>query len=137
MIGCTGQRSESSSADAGPGADSATVEADPSVWREARRRGVQFRAVGQEPGWLVEVYDDRLRFLWAYGQHEVTVPRAGADSAAEAGRTVYRGTTDRGPLRIVAEERRCTDVMSGEGFSHTVTVTFDGRTYAGCGRPLR
>jgi uncharacterized membrane protein len=92
-----------------------------------------FRGVGQEPGWTVEVRADSLRFVGDYGQWTLSVPRSAVavDSAAE--RTVYR--TDR--LEVVVVPDACRDVMSGEPFSHTVTVTVDGDTYRGCGRVLR
>lgn len=85
---------------------------------------------------MVEVYDDRLWFAWAYLRHDVTVPRAGAESESTGERRVYRGTTARGALRVVAERERCVDPMSGESFSYTTTLTFDGTTYSGCGRLL-
>jgi uncharacterized membrane protein len=110
------------------------VPSSTSVWAEAQQRGVRFRAVGQEPGWLLEITDDSLHFAWAYGQEAITVPRQHADTTR--GRAVHRADTPEGPLRIEAEATRCTDTMSGEQFSHTVTVTLDSTSYAGCGRRL-
>ena len=105
-----------------------------SVWTEAQQRGVRFWAVGQEPGWLLEITDDSLHFAWSYGQEVITVLQRHADTTR--GRTVYQADTPEGPLRIEAEATRCTDTMSGEQFSHTVTVTLDSTSYAGCGRRL-
>jgi uncharacterized membrane protein len=97
--------------------------------------GLQFRAIGQEPGWVVEVTADSLRFAWAYGQHRVSAPRPTKET--DEGRIVYAAATDRGPVRVVARPRRCTDPMNGRVFSHTVTVTLAGDTHTGCGHPLR
>jgi len=97
-------------------------------------QGLQFRAIGQEPGWLVEVTDDSLRFAWAYGQHEVTAPRFRKET--DAGRILYMAETNRGTVRIVANPQQCTDPMNGRLFSHTVTVTLVGDTHTGCGHPL-
>jgi uncharacterized membrane protein len=97
--------------------------------------GLQFRAIGQEPGWFVEVTDDSLRFAWAYGQHRVSAPRPTKET--DEGRITYTAATDRGPVRVVARPRRCTDPMNGRVFSHTVTVTLAGDTHTGCGHPLR
>ncbi len=102
--------------------------------REEQRPGMQFRAIGQEPGWLVEVTSDSLRFTWAYGQHEVTAPRP--DRETDAGRILYTAETDRGTVRVEAKPQQCTDPMNGRLFSHTVTVTLAGDTHTGCGRPL-
>ena len=97
--------------------------------------GLQFRAVGQEPGWIVEVTDDSLRFAWAYGQREVTTSRFSTDADDE--RILYGADTDRGPLRVVVRPQYCTDPMSGRLFSHTVTVTLAGDSHTGCGHPVR
>lgn len=97
--------------------------------------GMEFRAIGQEPGWFVEVTDDSLRFVWAYGQHRVSAPRPTKET--DEGRIVYTAPTDRGPVRVVARPRRCTDPMNGRVFSHTVNVTLAGDTHRGCGGPLR
>ena len=96
---------------------------------------LQFRAVGQEPGWIVEVTDDSLRFAWAYGQREVTASQFVTDTDDE--RVLYRADTDRGPLRVVARPQYCTDPMNGRLFSHTVTVTLAGDVHTGCGHPIR
>ncbi len=96
---------------------------------------LQFRAVGQEPGWIVEVTDDSLRFAWAYGRREVTVSQFATDTDAE--RMLYRADTDRGPLRVVARPQYCTDPMNGRLFSHTVTVTLAADVHTGCGAPTR
>lgn len=109
-----------------------TLERSSSVWQAARRRGVLFRGIGQEPGWVLEVFSDRLRFVGNYGERTMSVPRSGATVDSTARQTVYR--TDR--LDVVIENTPCSDVMSGESFSHTVTVTLDSTDYEGCGRPL-
>ena len=92
-----------------------------------------FRGVGQEPGWTVEVRADSLRFVGDYGQWTLSVPRSAVAVDSSAERTVYRA--DR--LAVVVAPEPCRDVMSGEPFSHTVTVTVDDDTYRGCGRVLR
>ena len=102
--------------------------------REGQHPDLQFRAVGQEPGWLIEVTDDSLRFAWDYGQHEVILSRF--SKKTDAGRIIYRAETGRGPVRIVAEPQHCTDPMNGRLFSHTVTVTLAGDTHTGCGHLL-
>lgn len=99
-----------------------------------RRQDLHFRAIGQEPGWFVEVTSDTLRFAWAYGKHTVTTPQFSKET--DAGRILYRAETDRGPVRVVAEPEQCTDPMNGRLFSHTVTVTLAGDTHTGCGSPF-
>jgi hypothetical protein len=38
-----------------------------SILEDARRRGVAVRGTGDEPSWLLEVFDDRIVFVTAFG----------------------------------------------------------------------
>ena len=62
------------------------------------------------------------------------VPAAVTDSAT--GARTYHATTEAHDLRIEIHPTACNDVMSGESYETTVTVTLDGRAYHGCGGPL-
>lgn len=104
-----------------------------SPWERARARGVAFRAVGNEPGWWVEV--DRgdnpaLRALLDYGEREVTVARAHGISSTQG----FGGKTADG-TEVVLRIRReaCNDGMSGEAFEAGAELTVGDKTYAGCG----
>lgn len=124
--------------------DEATLELDgttrscrelPNPWQQARERGIDFRAVGQEPGWLLEIdRDGAMRLLYDYAEREATVPTPAP--VASGGRATYTADTGEHALTVVVEERRCQDVMSGEPFPRSVTVTIDGRELRGCGRAL-
>ena len=104
-------------------------------WAEARRLGVTFRAVGQEPGWTLDIRDgDRIHFVYAYGEHEVTMP-APAPRVAD-GQTVYDARTPAHALTVTITDEACRDAMSGQPFPATVTVQLDGEAYQGCGRRL-
>jgi len=92
-----------------------------------------FRGVGQEPGWVLTVRADSVHFSGDYGQWTLTVSRSAVAVDSTAERMVYRADW----LDVVIEADPCTDVMSGESFSHTVTVTLHDDTYRGCGRVLR
>jgi uncharacterized membrane protein len=105
------------------------------VWAAACRRGVTFRAVGQEPGWLLEIGRDRHMLLSTdYGENRM---EATLDAPERQGQQlVYSVRTDAGPVTVIIAEGACTDIMSGEGFPTVVTVTVAGRRLDGCGRPL-
>lgn len=111
------------------------AEGGGSVWRDAVRRGVTFRAVGQEPGWLVEIDGHgRMLLLLDYGTERIEVPAA---PPQRTGRGLeYRAQSAGRSIRITIEDRPCRDVMSGEAFPSTVTVSVDGRPYDGCGLRL-
>jgi putative lipoprotein len=107
----------------------------PDPFTAALLRGVRFRAVGQEPGWYLEVEDaGAMRFVGDYGERTVITPVPEPTATRE--RTEYRAVTEAHDLRVLIERRPCSDAMSGERFAATVTVTVDGDEYHGCGRWL-
>jgi putative lipoprotein len=114
----------------------ATSAERPDPWREARERGIDFRAIGQEPGWYLEIDDGvSMRLIYDYGERNVVTPAPVVTTGAE--RTTYSGKTSTQVVTVVVEERPCEDVMSGEPSPKTVTVTIEGRVLRGCGRLLR
>lgn len=118
------------------------VESDPAEaprewsdapWEAARRAGATFRAVGNEPGWLVTIYPDSLVYLAQYGTERYVftdfVTRPGTPRVFEA------SARDR-HFHFAVEDRPCRDDMSGQPFPATVTVAFGEDAYQGCGRSL-
>ena len=108
-----------------------------SILEDARTRGVEFRASGNEPGWVWELLADRMIFIGAYGAERVTTPRSGAPSGATPEGTVYVGIAEAHKLTARVISRPCVDTMSGELSMSTVEVELDGRRYRGCGEALR
>ncbi|MGZ8412357.1 MAG: COG3650 family protein [Gemmatirosa sp.] len=106
----------------------------PPDWDAARRAGVDFRAVGQEPGWLLDVDEGRsLRYVGDYGETRLTTPAPPPEVAPDGTRT-WRARTGPRELVVVARPVPCRDGMSGAPFTHTVTVQVDGRELQGCGQ---
>lgn len=104
---------------------------------DARARGATFRAIGQEPGWMLTITPNaQVQFTYAYGEREVTMPTPAPIEDDSARHTTYRARTDAHDLRVTIENATCTDAMSGALFPTTVTVTLDGTAYRGCGTPL-
>jgi putative lipoprotein len=103
-------------------------------WADAARRGVIFRAVGNEPGWYLEIHSDRLVAVTDYGSMRTEL--AYTEPTVAGRRTVYRASGDGHEMVAVVERGGCTDTMSGEAFEATATVTLDGAMYHGCGRFL-
>jgi heat shock protein HslJ/uncharacterized membrane protein len=106
-----------------------------SIRADARLRGVDFRATGNEPGWALEVLEDRIVFL-DQGGARLTVPRPAPQVDPESGETVYAAETDGHRLRVLIREGECVDAMSGERAESSVAVEMDGRAYRGCGYAL-
>jgi putative lipoprotein len=104
-------------------------------WQDARDRGADFRAVGQEPGWYLEIDNGKsIRLVYDYAQRQATTPAP--PPVSRGGSTVYDVSTEAHRLRVIIEERSCQDTMSGEAFPRAVTVEIDGRSLRGCGREL-
>ncbi|MCG8437483.1 MAG: YbaY family lipoprotein [Pseudomonadales bacterium] len=102
---------------------------------QARKRGADFWAQGNEPGWhLVIVPEEVLVFVGDYGQRTVTVPNAGA--LTEDTVTLYESTTETAALRVEIEKVTCEDDMSGQAFDYQVSVTVNQTLYRGCGEDL-
>jgi uncharacterized membrane protein len=111
--------------------------ADPSPWEAARARGVDFRAVGNEPGWFLEL-DDGVQIVLVsdYGRRRAEAP-APEPTVDEAAREITFSTAARGTSLVVTlSPGPCEDTMSGESFDTTVTVRYGGETLQGCGRAL-
>jgi uncharacterized membrane protein len=108
------------------------------IWDDARERGVHFRAIGQEPGWLLEITEgQQIEFVGDYGEWRVVVPAPPPETPGADDRTYYRVRTEAHTVDVVIEPIECYGTMSGEPFPSTVQVTVDGRSFEGCGRALR
>ena len=104
-------------------------------WEDARRRGVNFRAVGNEPGWTVEIQRDRhLLFVGDYGMERVMIPDPVDESHGST--RIYYGKTQANELRIEIVDELCTDTMKADSFPSQVLVYINGTTLWGCGRDL-
>lgn len=110
-----------------------TITTHASPWGKARERGVAFRAVGNEPGWWVEVdHGDSpaLRALLDYGERNIVVTQTqGISSTPGFGGRTADGTD--AVLRIRREP--CSDDMSGEALEAHAELTVGDKTYEGCG----
>jgi putative lipoprotein len=106
-------------------------------WEEAALLGIEFRAIGQEPGWVLDLDEDRrLRFIGDYGERRVLARAPDPVRDPSSGMVTYAARTGSDTLVVAVREVPCEDVMSGEAYSHQVTVRVGSRQFDGCGRPL-
>jgi uncharacterized membrane protein len=107
-----------------------------SPWTEAAARGIVFRAVGSEPGWLVEVGsgdDPPLHAVLDYGERTLDIARATGISSTPG----YGGKLADGTDVVLRTKREpCRDGMSGEAFETSAELTVGGKAYRGCGAYL-
>ena len=100
-------------------------------------RESDFRAVGQEPGWLLEIRHAReMRLITAYGADTAVTPVPPRRIDSTTGARSYHAVTEGHDLQVLIQPTACNDAMSGESYETTVTVALDGHAYHGCGGPL-
>jgi uncharacterized membrane protein len=121
---------------AGQGEEKAFDEASiGNVWHQAKLRGVAFRAIGQEPGWLLEITNgEEILLVTDYGQNRNSLPYVEPIVYQEERRTQY--VLESYGINVEIRGHRCTDVMSGEEFEVSVSIIMTDRRLEGCGRAL-
>ena len=104
-------------------------------WEDARRRGVDFRASGNEPGWTLEIKDGRqLLYVGDYGARRLLLENP--DRRADESGFVYRASAGDDRIEVRVSHAPCIDSMKGTPFPATVEVQLNGKYYQGCGMAL-
>lgn len=100
-------------------------------------RGIAFRSIGNEPGWLVEVGTGESPTLHAeldYGERRIDL----AHVQLLSGATGYAGTTSDGvEVKLQLQRGDCSDGMSDLTYPVSAKLSVGDKTYAGCGRFLQ
>lgn len=96
---------------------------------------VHFHAVGQEPGWTMDIATGRdVEVIADYGSKTATF-KAPARLALE-GTSSFSAAQGKSSLAVSIVKTRCEDAMSGKPYAYAVTMTLDGKRYEGCGETL-
>ncbi|GAA4899222.1 hypothetical protein GCM10023333_36000 [Ferrimonas pelagia] len=103
-------------------------------WEHAKLSGVDFRGIGQEPPWTLEIAGEQMRLWWGYERSsiEVTVNKVVQFSQ----RTLYHITASGEPWSVELYPGPCADSMSGEQFDTKIMLDTGKRKYLGCGSAL-
>ncbi len=108
------------------------------IWEHAKLTGVDFRALGNEPSWVLEIIQgETIIFAHFYDKidkYQFSRPEPEVDSAKQ--QTTYNAENAEHTLKITIIGKACQDTMSGESFASTVSVELDGILFSGCGRAL-
>jgi uncharacterized membrane protein len=107
------------------------------IWEHAKLNGADFRAVGNEPGWHLEIRNQtQLILVTGYGskRHEFDLPEPEVDTAART--TRYEVVQGGEKVRLIISGDSCRDSMSDEMFESKVEVVLNGQALRGCGRAL-
>lgn len=93
---------------------------------------IEFVAIGNDPNWSLEIdFDQLIRFNTIPGD-SITVPVS--EPIITGKEEKYTHETQTSTLEVSITEEPCTDKISGEKFSHTVSIVLNGKGYQGCGR---
>ena len=107
------------------------------IWEHAKLNGVDFRALGNEPGWFMEISNKQdILLVTGYGQRTYRFKSAIIKSEPDSRTSAYSASNDDGMIEVVIRGDPCRDSMSGEAFSATVAVVINGKHYSGCGKAL-
>jgi len=107
------------------------------IWEHAKLNGADYRAIGNEPGWTLEIRNQgSIILITDYGstQHEFRLPKPEIDKTNRV--TRYQSKDSDHELILMISGEACLDSMSGEEFASKATVTLDGKILRGCGRAL-
>lgn len=105
------------------------------VWHKAALRGVTFRAIGQEPGWLLEIVNGKSIIISTdYGNNVAEYAYVEPIVFQDEQRTRY--LIEDADAIVEIRDKPCMDIMSGESFAVSVSITDSHRRLEGCGRAL-
>lgn len=107
------------------------------IWEHAKLSGADFRAIGNEPGWNMEIrQQSRLILVTSYGSErfEFDLPEPKINQQARS--TVYEIRQAGKEVILMISGEFCRDSMSGEEFSSKVDISINGKPLQGCGRAL-
>jgi len=108
---------------------------DPRENNESKAVQADFRAVGNEPGWNLEIRNqEKIILVTNYGskKYEFDLPEADTDMTTST--TRYKAELAGQEMILTISAENCQDTMSGEEFTSKVEVVFNGKTLRGCGR---
>ncbi len=108
-----------------------------SIWEHAKLNGVDFRATGNEPGWVLEIrHGESIDLRYDYGAGQLALPVLDERSDPEGRETrILAGEGDQQVVVLLRGET-CQDTMADEQYETRVVIAFAGRRLQGCGQAL-
>jgi len=108
------------------------------VWEHAKLNGVDFRALGNEPSWVLEIVNgNTIIFSDFYDKINFYVfkkPEPEVDQSTST--TIFKVKNESHVISVSIFGTTCQDTMSGELFESSVIVELDGKSFKGCGKAL-
>lgn len=107
------------------------------IWEHAKLNGADFRAVGNEPGWNLEIREQsKVILVTGYGSKRYEFNRLTLQTDRGARTTVYTADQDGQQMTLSISGKLCNDSMSGEQFESKVEIDLQGQILRGCGKAL-
>ncbi|WP_162427038.1 copper resistance protein NlpE N-terminal domain-containing protein [Pontibacter pudoricolor] len=106
---------------------------NPELWNEKRRLGVDFIATGNEPGWALEIDQEKGMYFKTLPSETIALETAIPEIVNNGKTITYKATAETGDLIVELTVQPCEDTMSGKMFTHTVRVKAKGIEFNGCG----
>lgn len=107
-------------------------DAERSAWEHAKLTGVDFRATGDDPDWVLEIRNKR-EISWIVTADGIDVRATAAAVEQRGDMGIYRAPTGSGMLEIQVGGAAC---PAGGLDGSAVAVFLEGVMYPGCGRAL-
>lgn len=107
------------------------------IWATAKLNGVDFRALGYDPEWILEIKEfNKIRFITQHGNglYEFKTPHSVIDYQTK--QISYSTHSINHTLEILLQDKPCTDTVNNIIYETTVFVGMDGLGYHGCGKAL-
>jgi heat shock protein HslJ len=115
--------------------------ADASFLEKKSRDGVDFYAVGNEPSWSLDIFQEHMiSFKSLTEVEQLNTPKVIPTNTNDPSVLSYRAEVESGSIEISIKSEECTDLMSGEQFPYHVEVRAkngnmtDLKAFNGCGR---
>lgn len=107
------------------------------IWEHAKLNGADFRAIGNEPGWNMEIrQQSKLILVTSYGADRLELDLPSSETNHDARSTLYKISQEGQEVTLTISGESCSDSMSGEKFSSKVELMVNGKVLRGCGRAL-
>ena len=105
------------------------------TFERAKFEGVSFRAIGNEPGWILNIMpDNKVVFIINHGK--VKTHFKVEKQFSEKNATEFRLRSKNNLLYLRIENRVCRDTMTDRIYESSVYLNFDGHELRGCGKSL-
>ena len=105
------------------------------TFEKAKLDGVAFRAIGNEPSWILEIISDyKVVLITNHGENR-TVFKV-IEKYSDAVSMEYKLFSKHNTMYVRIENRVCQDTMVKRTYRSTVYINFDGVNLQGCGKSL-